>query len=74
MGVFAASDIVEVAIRIEENGVNFYKFAEQITKQQEAKELFAHFFFNFFLVSRTKQKKAACSYLVESGPKDRLYR
>ncbi len=42
MGVFAASDIVEVAIRIEENGVNFYKFAEQITKQQEAKELFAH--------------------------------
>jgi len=42
MGVFAASDIVEVAIRIEENGVNFYKFAEQIAKQQEAKELFAH--------------------------------
>lgn len=41
MGVFAASDIVEVAIRIEENGVNFYKFAEQIAKQQEAKELFA---------------------------------
>jgi rubrerythrin len=42
MGVFAASDIVEVAIRIEENGINFYKFAEQITKQQEAKELFAN--------------------------------
>src|SRR4030042_1246124 len=42
MSVFAASDIVEVAIRIEENGVNFYKFAEQIAKQQEAKELFAH--------------------------------
>jgi len=42
MGVFAASDIVEVAIRIEENGVNFYKFAEQLAKQQEAKELFAH--------------------------------
>ena len=42
MSVFAASDIVEVAIRIEENGGNFYKFAEQIAKQQEAKELFAH--------------------------------
>jgi len=42
MGVFTASDIVEVAIRIEENGINFYKFAEQIAKQQEAKELFAH--------------------------------
>lgn len=41
MGVFAASDIVEVAIRIEENGVNFYKFAEQIANRQEAKKLFA---------------------------------
>lgn len=41
MGVFEASDIVEVAIRIEENGVNFYKFAEQIAKQEEAKKLFA---------------------------------
>lgn len=39
---FGASDIVEVAIRIEENGVNFYKFAEQIAKQEEAKKLFAH--------------------------------
>ena len=42
MSVFAASDIVEVAIRIEENGINFYKFAEQIAKQEEAKKLFAH--------------------------------
>jgi len=33
---------VEVAIRIEENGINFYKFAEQIAKQEEAKKLFAH--------------------------------
>lgn len=41
MQVFAASDIVEIAIRIEENGTNFYKFAEQITKQEEAKKLFA---------------------------------
>lgn len=40
MGVFEASDIVEVAIRIEENGANFYKFAEQIAKQEEAKNLF----------------------------------
>ncbi len=42
MSVFEASDIVEIAIRIEENGINFYKFAEQITKQGEAKNLFAH--------------------------------
>ncbi len=41
MRVFEASDIVEVAIRIEENGTNFYKFAEQIAKQEEAKKLFA---------------------------------
>lgn len=42
MGVFEASDIVEIAIRIEENGVNFYRFAEQIAKQEEAKKLFAY--------------------------------
>jgi len=42
MQVFAASDVVEVAIRIEENGINFYKFAEQISKQEDAKKLFAH--------------------------------
>lgn len=41
MGVFAASDIVEVAIRIEENGINFYKYAEKISRKKEAKKLFA---------------------------------
>ncbi len=41
MQVFAASDIVQVAIRIEENGIIFYKFAEQLAKQEEAKKLFA---------------------------------
>ena len=41
MRVFAASDIVEVAIRIEENGINFYKFAEQIARQEDAKKLFS---------------------------------
>ncbi len=42
MQVFAASDIMEVAIRIEENGITFYKFAEQLAKQEEAKKLFAY--------------------------------
>jgi len=42
MRVFEASDIVEIAVRIEENGANFYRFAEQIAKQEEAKKLFAH--------------------------------
>ena len=41
MQVFAASDIVQVAIRIEENGIIFYKFAEQLARQEEAKKLFA---------------------------------
>jgi rubrerythrin len=41
MGVFAASDIVAVAIRIEENGINFYKYAEKIARKKEAKKLFA---------------------------------
>jgi rubrerythrin len=40
MGVFAASDIVEFAIRIEENGANFYRFAMQIAKDEETKKLF----------------------------------
>jgi rubrerythrin len=40
MQVFQASDIVEIAVRIEENGVNFYRFAEQLAKQEEAKKLF----------------------------------
>lgn len=42
MRVFEASDIVEMAIRIEENGANFYKYAEQIAGQEEVKNLFAH--------------------------------
>ncbi len=41
MQVFQASDIVEIAVRIEENGANFYLFAEQLAKQEEAKKLFA---------------------------------
>jgi rubrerythrin len=42
MRVFEASDIVEMAIRIEENGADFYNYAEKIAKQEEAKKLFAH--------------------------------
>lgn len=40
MQIFQASDIVEIAIRIEENGINFYRFAEQLARQEEAKKLF----------------------------------
>ena len=40
MSVFQASDIVEFAIRIEENGENFYRFAVQLTKDEDSKKLF----------------------------------
>ncbi len=40
MAVFEASDIVEVAVRIEENGVNFYRYAVQLAGKEELKALF----------------------------------
>lgn len=40
MQVFTANDIVEVAVRIEENGINFYNFAQQIAKTEDSKKLF----------------------------------
>ena len=40
MAVFEAGDIVEAAIRIEENGANFYRFAMQIAGREETKALF----------------------------------
>ena len=40
MSVFQASDIVEFAIRIEENGENFYRFAVQLARDEDPKKLF----------------------------------
>jgi len=40
MSTFTASDIVEFAIRIEENGAHFYRFAVQIAKDEDTKNLF----------------------------------
>lgn len=40
MAVFDASDIVEVAIRIEENGVRFYRHAAQVAGKEDLKALF----------------------------------
>jgi len=37
---FDATDIVQFAIRIEENGANFYRFAVQLVKDDEAKKIF----------------------------------
>ncbi|MDQ5988157.1 MAG: hypothetical protein CSYNP_03913 [Syntrophus sp. SKADARSKE-3] len=40
MSVFKGSDIVEFAVRIEENGENFYRFAVQLAKDEETKQIF----------------------------------
>jgi rubrerythrin len=41
MGAFDASDIVSFAVRIEENGMNFYRYAVQIAKDEDAKKIFS---------------------------------
>lgn len=41
MAAFDTSDIVEVAIRIEENGMKFYRHAAGIAGRQEVKALFS---------------------------------
>jgi rubrerythrin len=41
MAVFDASDVVEVAIRIEENGAAFYRHAAEVVANIEVKTVFA---------------------------------
>lgn len=41
MNIFTASEVVEFAERIHENGANFYRYAIQLVQNQEAKDLFA---------------------------------
>jgi len=41
MNAFTASEVVEFAERIHENGANFYRYAVQLVQNQEAKDLFA---------------------------------
>lgn len=41
MQIFTASEVIDFAERIHENGANFYQYAIQLVKNQEAKELFA---------------------------------
>lgn len=40
MSVFKGSDILEFAMRIEENGENFYRYAVQLTQDEETKKIF----------------------------------
>jgi rubrerythrin len=41
LAMFTASEVVEFAGRIHENGANFYRYAVQLVQDQEAKDLFA---------------------------------
>jgi rubrerythrin len=42
MSAFRGSDIVEIAVRIEENGENFYRYAMQLAKDEETKKIFSN--------------------------------
>lgn len=42
MQVFEANDIVKFAVRIEENGEQFYQYAIGLTEDKETKELFEY--------------------------------
>lgn len=42
MSVYRESDIVEFAIRIEENGANFYRYAVQLAKDEDTKKIFTN--------------------------------
>jgi len=35
-----AGDVFQIAMRIEENGANFYRYAVQVAKEEKAKEMF----------------------------------
>ncbi len=52
MAVFDASEIFEVAIKIEENGEKFYRYAAGIAKDEERKKIF-----NFLADEETNHKK-----------------
>jgi rubrerythrin len=41
MNIFTASEVIEFAKRIHENGANFYRYATQLVKNEEAKQLFS---------------------------------
>jgi rubrerythrin len=42
MSVYRGSDIVEFAVRIEENGANFYRYAVQLAKDEDTKKIFTN--------------------------------
>ena len=52
MKIFDASEVFQFAIRIEENGERFYRYAEGIAKEEEEKKIFS-----YLADEETKHKK-----------------
>ncbi len=52
MKIFDASEVFQFAIRIEENGEKFYRYAEGIAKEEEEKKIFS-----YLADEETKHKK-----------------
>jgi len=42
MGIFTASDVLQFAVRMEENGGLFYRKAAELTKNDEVKKIFGY--------------------------------
>jgi len=42
MSVYKGTDIVQFAVRIEENGANFYRYAVQLAKDEDTKKIFTN--------------------------------
>jgi rubrerythrin len=42
MSIYKGTDIVQFAVRIEENGANFYRYAVQLAKDEDTKKIFTN--------------------------------
>ena len=63
---FNAREILDMAVKIEENGLKFYTDAAKASKSKEIKELFTH------LASDEKKHVKVFSDLIKLVPKDEL--
>jgi len=70
MNLFTASEIVEFAERIHENGANFYRYAVQLVKNETAKKLFAELAEEELKYVKTLEKIFASIVNEESIPEE----
>jgi rubrerythrin len=66
MSDFEAADILEIAIRIEENGSTFYCYAAEIAEDEKTKKLFTH------LADEEDQHKAVFGDMLSKIDKHKL--